>query len=97
MGYSILSFVTPSTHACLHRNLGHAAVKHLVPVSYEVEEHVGVWVDGFKGEVGVQGSFCCRMVTLSREGGIVVDDELRSTVGLSYNPVRRIVNGCVTC
>ena len=97
LGDSILSFVTPLTHACLHRKLGHAVVKHLVPVSSVVEEHVGVWVDGCKGEFRVQGSCCCRMVTFSREGGIVVDDGLRSMVGLSYTPFGRIVNGCFTC
>ena len=97
LGNSILSFVTPSMHACLHRRLGHAVVKHLVPVSSVVEEHVGIWVDGCKGEVGVQGSCCFRMVSLPQEGGLVVADGLRSTVEPSYNPVGRIINDCVTC
>ena len=97
LGDSILSFVTPSTHACLHRKLGHAAVKHLVAVRSVVEVDVGVWVDGCKGGVGIQGSCCCRMVTLSREGGLVANYGLRSTAGSSYTTFRRIVNGCVTC
>ena len=54
LGDIILYFVTPSTHACLHRKLGHAAVNHLVPVSAAIEEHVCIWVDGCKGEVGVK-------------------------------------------
>ena len=53
LGEIILYFVTPLTHAYLHRDLGHTAVKHLVPVRSVVEEHVGVWVDSCKGEVGV--------------------------------------------
>ena len=44
LGESILSFVTPSTHACLHRQLGHAAVKHLVPVSAVIGS---MWVSGW--------------------------------------------------
>ena len=97
LGDSILSFVTPLTHTCLHIKLGHAAVKHLVPVSSIVEEHMGFWVDGCKDEFGLQGGWCCRMVTFSQEGGLVVIDGLRSTVGSSYTPVGSIVNGYFTC
>ena len=95
LGDSILSFVTSLTHACLHRQLGNAAVKYLVPFSAVIEEHVGIWVDGCKGEVGFQHSGCCRVVTFSQKGWLVVFDGLRSTAGASYTPVGRIVNVCV--
>ena len=95
LGDSILSFVTPLTHACLHRKLFHAAVKHLVPVSAVIEEHVGIWKDGCKGEVGVQLSGCRSVVTFFRKGWLIVFGGLRSTAGASYTPVGRIVKVCV--